>query len=233
MNSEDGASPGRFEATPRGGMTRRALLAGAAGAAALGASTLFERPALAQSTSVSAGMARAAGAAASAEAEVRQRLAAAMGAVGSASANQGVSIAQGAAANAMANAHGVAETNGAAASAAAASGVGAATKGAVAEAVVILPTQPKRPMQTPAQMRMPKAPAMMRMAAPRGGGGGGGGRNRRMRALGGAAPAKLPSTGVGVSGFNSVSTLFGVGAAIAAGLAWASGRAGLAKEPAE
>src|SRR5690349_20280101 len=107
MNSPERACPRRFVAMTRGGMTRRALLVGAAGAAALGASSVMERSAMAQTT-VGGGMARAAGAAASAEAEVKQRLAAAMGAAASASTNQGVSIAQGAAANAMANAHGVA-----------------------------------------------------------------------------------------------------------------------------
>ncbi|HEU5433462.1 MAG TPA: hypothetical protein VFU81_17485, partial [Thermomicrobiales bacterium] len=80
---------------------------GAAGAAALAASGALQRSALADDWSLTsggramgAGMARAAGAAASAEVEVRQRLAAAMGARAAAGTDQGVSIARGAAASA-------------------------------------------------------------------------------------------------------------------------------------
>ncbi|HET7094008.1 MAG TPA: hypothetical protein VFI22_11030 [Thermomicrobiales bacterium] len=217
------------EANAYGRLTRRGLVTGAAGAAAVLASGVLPRSAFAQDRGLAAGMARADGAAASARVEVQQRLAAALGAGATAGTNQGIAIAQGAAASAMASADGIAETNGAVASAAAGSGHGAATKSAVTEAVVIAPPSPQS-VRPAGRMAMPKPPAFARMAAPRavGGGrggrrGGGGGRNRRMRAVGGAAPARLPRTGVGASGFG-VSALFGFGAAAAAGMAWLSAR---------
>src|SRR5689334_5475916 len=111
MNFRESAPVTRGDNAPPGRMTRRALLAGVAGAAALAAG-VAPRSAFAQDWGMTgrgggvmaSGMARVAAAASSAEVDVRQRLAAAMGAGASAGTNQGVVIARGAAASAMASA---------------------------------------------------------------------------------------------------------------------------------